>query len=326
MKTLSSPTWSYRALTLWRLPASPHEAKCGRLLAVLAVGLLLTCLGDSCFAQGKASFEWAAFRIEPPADFVPYGVGRHPFWRSNMTLEDTFQAAALGRVNRVADKKITDHWDKPPGGVFKKDFNALIPPDTASIRSHWLDSHWNLNTGDPTTFVHMNDYLAESDTGNPIQGYGTVRMIFQRNAGAPKLDPLAIRVEIKNPQWKGTAGVDFEIRVTHVIPGVLRGVTDLTVRGNGANKVNPVIDVTASVKSGNLFQDMFTSDVSAVKAAEWVMVRVTPRVWASKPMGKPAFPNTAPVPEPASWALGLTGLAAVIGTQAWKKRYPKSAV
>ncbi len=38
------------------------------------------------------------------------------------------------------------------------------------------------------------------------------------------------------------------------------------------------------------------------------------------------FDQPAPAPEPATWLLGLTGLAAVIGTQVWKKRYPKSAV
>lgn len=40
----------------------------------------------------------------------------------------------------------------------------------------------------------------------------------------------------------------------------------------------------------------------------------------------PDPPPAAQLPEPATWLLGLTGLAAVVGSQAWKKRYPKSAV
>jgi len=40
----------------------------------------------------------------------------------------------------------------------------------------------------------------------------------------------------------------------------------------------------------------------------------------------PDPPPAAAQPEPATWLLGLTGLAAVVGSQAWKKRYPKSAV
>lgn len=223
-------------------------------------------------------------------DPFPRGV----FWESDIILSD-------GIVNGFADTDPVARKGDPventqPGRTWKPD-----PDREAAIKQNQI-------LGVPLdqfsgSFDH---YEADSKRGY-ISAYGSFSMKFKATAVAPIAgDKVDITLTFKTPKQHGNAGIE-----SVVYAHTYNGMGPITPLLNPAwEPYNPLKGPRHEILHGNDFK----------KLNDEIYVHVAVRVWASPlPLG-PVPPPAPVIPEPATWLLGLTGLAAVIGTQAWKSR------
>jgi hypothetical protein len=312
----------------------------------MAVATLLICYCDSIYAQqqaiNRARFSELEFFVKPTEEFTyfnRYGVFGSAYWQSTL-------AQLLNNVPKSDSKQ---------GGSPKEDLAHEWPPGTPKVpgngNSASIEKHLLHAMDENDVFGRMSNYQAESKTGS-MQAYGAVTMFFKRINAKPKEaeDDKAqfdISIGILNPEISGRAGIDFLVQVDRIptwgyITTGYHNPEPLTVLGEN-NKpaflskdkddkvfitplsVNPkpMASYQKALHSDLKFDRGITEGSKGVLKGDLVRVTVMARVWADADGNKPPFPT---VPEPATWLLGLTGLAAVIGSQTWRKRNLKAPV
>jgi hypothetical protein len=153
-----------------------------------------------------------------------------------------------------------------------------------------------------------------------LEAEGSLEMRYKFVKKPADDENLVVDVQVKDPTIVGNARILYKV----VIEQTKTGKNDWKQVGEvGGPQIGKwiVLDKGAAGKDhDNKFSAVLGWRHGSFTFTE-VRVRIEAKVQAAdKPLEAPGLP------EPATWVLGLTGLAAVVGTQAWKKRYPKSAV
>jgi hypothetical protein len=170
-----------------------------------------------------------------------------------------------------------------------------------------------------------------------VQAFGSLHLAFEPSQAMIAGDQIDFIFGVDAPVATPDAGIDIFYSIYHYRPAGGVGGAPIFVPLTNAAGIR-LENVRKPVPTGRNFLHTESVDVSGLSWEGWdpfdffsndkLVVKFTSRVWANSP-GGPAgrgAPVNPTLPEPATWLLGLTGLAAVVGTQAWKKRYPKSAV
>jgi hypothetical protein len=157
--------------------------------------------------------------------------------------------------------------------------------------------------------------------GGEIQAIGTLEMVFikEKAVTEDKTDNAFASIQFEYATKEGTAGVDYKLEMFRRKYGFFYGQLEpLEVKRKLTNGEDVVADEPIKPSQGTL--QSFTTDLTQLETGDLLFINLTTRAWANGTnKTPPEFPTPA-VPEPATWLLGLTGLAGVVATQAWTSR------
>jgi hypothetical protein len=292
-------------------------------------------------APSEAEFHKFSFTITPPADVIPYDRENDGLWQSDFTLRSNPLKGLLPRHSNAEGGAVGfPGWfgHNPPIDLFHTSppaFQTDFVDAAAKVLARGSFANHLINTtfgaAPPAARAEvagaLERYNAQSWT-EQVEAFGTIRLYFIIEKVPAK--PVEIDIDVDNPKIDGNAGIDYRIDTyrLEVLPwwsgGGWKPPVDSKMSLVTPKGLTNLAGAKRNITVPPAPKATFKSDLAAFGIGDLLMIDITARVWANQPgnLGRPPFPKIDPpgTPEPATWLLGLTGLAAVIGTQAWKSR------
>jgi hypothetical protein len=256
-------------------------------------------------AKNNSANFWGTFQANPPGfkayDWDTYSNSKdNGLWSSAFTFTNGVKTTRLRKEEGDRSNDLLHN---------SEDIMYHIPDSGIASAYHYVkfvteDEDWVSGKLASKAVSHQGD----------IQAIGTLEMVFIKEKAVAENENFASIVFENLNTTEGKTGVDYKLEMFRRRYGFFYG----SLEPLKVQLTDKVVDKPIKPRQGE-FQS-FKTDLTQLETGDLLFIKLTTRAWANGTKKEPPEFPTPAGPEPATWLLGLTGLAGVVGTQAWKSR------